>query len=181
MTVMSSYTPILFALTFLEKEPESFECYHDDTGEWTECSKTEICEGHLDHDHYRAKEDDPEYIDNWVEKFDMLCEPRWRVGLIGAFFFFGIIVTMIPVPRYSDLNGRRNVFIVTMCVAIVSAIGLLACSSLEWAYFFMFLNGLTFAGKIIVGLNYLIELQLAENGESMVTILSILGSIAIML
>ena len=88
----------------------------------------------------------------------MLCEPKWRVGLLGAFFFLGIIVTMIPVPRYADLKGRRLVFIITMCVSIISAIGLLACSSLEWAYFFMFLNGTTFAGKIIVGLNYLIEL-----------------------
>ena len=160
MVVLSSYTPILLGLTFLEKEPERFECYHDNTGQWTECSKTEICEQHLDHEHYHAIEDDPDYIDNWVEKYDMLCEPKWRVGLLGAFFFVGIIVTMIPVPRYADLKGRRLVFIITMCVSIISAIGLLACSTLEWAYFFMFLNGTTFAGKIIVGLNYLIELQL---------------------
>jgi MFS family permease len=107
----------------------------------------------------------------------MLCEPRWRVGLLGAFFFLGIIVTMIPVPRYADLHGRRNVFIGTMIVAIISAIGLLLCSTLEWAYFFMFLNGLTFAGKIIVGLNYLIELQLANKGEFCVVLISIFGSI----
>jgi hypothetical protein len=66
LVVLSSYTPILLGLTFLEKEPERFECYHDDTEQWTECTKTEICEEHLDHDHYHAIEDDPEYIDNWV-------------------------------------------------------------------------------------------------------------------
>lgn len=103
-------------------------------------------------------EDDPEYIDNWVEKYDMLCEPKWRIGLLGASFFLGIIATMIPVPAWADSKGRRNVFILTMIVSIISAIGLLLCNSLEWAYFFMFLNGTTFAGKIIVGLNYLIEL-----------------------
>jgi MFS family permease len=157
LAVFSGYVPILMGLTFLEKEPTHFECYHDETGEWTECSKTEICENHYDHEHYRAVEDD-DYIDNWVEKYDMLCEPKYRIGLLGAFFFLGVIITMIPVPRYADVYGRRDVFIVTMIVCIIAGLGLLLANSLEWAYFFMLILGMTFAGKLIVGLNYLIEL-----------------------
>ena len=178
MVVFSSYIPILLGLTFLELEPKRFECKDDATGEWRECSKTEICEKNLDKEHWRPVEDE-DYIDNWVEKYDMLCEPKWRIGLLGAFFFLGVIITMIPVPLYADKYGRRDVFVVTMVVCIVAAIGLLATDSLEWAYFFMFLEGMTFAGKLIVGLAYLIELNLEAKGEFIVVLLNILISIMI--
>jgi len=34
---------------------------------------------------------DDEYIDNWVspDKFDLLCQPKENIGLIGSMFFIG--------------------------------------------------------------------------------------------
>lgn len=74
---MLSYQPLQFGLSFLEKEPNRFECqrYHDKVDEnnqtvseetWEECTKSEICSQGIPKDKYRADENDPEYFDNWV-------------------------------------------------------------------------------------------------------------------
>ncbi len=77
--------------------------------------------------------------------------------MLGAFFFLGVIVTMIPVPKLADAYGRYWVFFWTIIVGIIAAAGLIFSNTIEEAYFFMFLNGATFSGKVIVGLSYFIE------------------------
>lgn len=65
---------------------------------------------------------DDEYIDNWVspEKFDLLCEPKWKVGMIGSAYFVGVALFMLISPPYADKNGRRNIFIFFLFVRIVA-------------------------------------------------------------
>lgn len=151
--------PLIYGLGFLEKEPRHFDCLDDSTGEWHKCSKEKICDENIPKDHYRADTNDDEYFDNWVEKFDMLCEPKWKVGLIGSMYFIGVIVGMTFVPLLSDLYGRRWPFLATLLVFIVGAIGLIIATSLYEAYFYEFLIGFTFAGRIVVGLNWTMEYQ----------------------
>ena len=50
---------------------------------------------------------------------------------------------------------------------------------LYWAYFFMILNGSTFAGKNVVGLNYLLEFQVKINRERVMSIKLAFSSIAL--
>jgi hypothetical protein len=38
-----------------------------------QCSKEDICGKNLPKDRYRPNKDDPEYIDNWVQRYDLLC------------------------------------------------------------------------------------------------------------
>ena len=129
LVVANTYDPEIYGLGFLEKEPNSFECKKDidedhpeHNGEWHECTKEEICEGHLDSDHYRPVTDDDEYIDNWVspDKFDLLCEPKYKVGLLGSFFFIGVVATMLVVPPLSDAYGRRWIFLVVLLISIIA-------------------------------------------------------------
>ena len=50
----------------LEKEPNKFMCLWK--GEWTPCTKEEICErGLVPGKNYHIDEDEPEYLDNWVQ------------------------------------------------------------------------------------------------------------------
>jgi len=57
-------------------------------------------------DHYRADKKDPEYLDNWVNKMDLLCKPKSEIGFLGSSFFIGIIISIAFVPRLSDSIGR---------------------------------------------------------------------------
>lgn len=62
--------------------------------------------------------DDEEYIDNWVEKWDMLCEPKWKIGLLGAICFVGVLISTAFVPLLSDKFGRKVVFVSTLAVSV---------------------------------------------------------------
>ena len=59
---------------------------------------------------YRPVKSDPEFIDNWVNKLDLLCVPHAKVGLMGSAFFIGVLIAIIWVPSSSDKYGRLNFF-----------------------------------------------------------------------
>jgi MFS family permease len=63
--------------------------------------------------------DDEEYINNWVEKWDMLCEPGWKVGLLGALCFLGVLISTAFVPLVSDKVGRKVIFVVTLGISVI--------------------------------------------------------------
>ena len=62
-------------------------------------------------EHYRPNKSDYEYIDNWIEKWDLVCEPKSRIGFLGSCFFIGIILTIYFVPKWSDQSGRLKYII----------------------------------------------------------------------
>ena len=109
-------TNILFVegLGFMEKEPPHFQCAP--SGTWQDCSKDEICDTNLPKDQYRPVKEDDEYFDNWVDKYDMLCEPKWKVGLIGSMYFAGVVVSMTFVGYLADLYGRKTPFVTSLIV-----------------------------------------------------------------
>jgi MFS family permease len=136
---------------FQQADPESEETT------WKDCTKTEICDKGIDSAHYRADTHDSEYLDNWVEKFDLLCEPKYKIGLIGSMYFIGVITTLTFVPIVGDKCGRRWVFIITIIVSACAQLGLIVTRNLYELYVYEFLIGATFAGRVIVGLNYVLE------------------------
>jgi MFS family permease len=101
--------------------------------------------------------DNDETLDNWVEKFDMLCEPKWKIGLLGSMYFIGVIVGMTFVPPLADAFGRKIIFIVTLIISVFAQLGLILTNNLYEAYVYQFFIGSTFAGRVIVGLNYMLE------------------------
>ena len=105
----------------------------------------------------RPNTTDPEYLDNWVQKLDLLCESKERLGLLGSSYFVGILIAMIFIPQLSDSYGRRNIFIFTMAITLISEVGLIFSHSMNLSALFMVLLGFAFPGKNIVGLNYLLE------------------------
>jgi len=73
-----------------------------------------ICDSQDDSLEFKPNTSHKEYIYNWVEKFDMLCEPRERQGMIGAFFFLGLMIGLMIIPKLADTYGRKSVFVTTM-------------------------------------------------------------------
>lgn len=68
----------------------------------------------------RADTSDHEYLDNWVEKLDLLCESKERLGLMGSTYFMGIILSMIIVPKMTDNYGRKWIFVLTMLLSLLA-------------------------------------------------------------
>ena len=89
------------------------------------CTKKDICDKDIGIDWYKPERRDPEYIDNWVESFDLLCKSNLMVGLMMATFFIGVTLAMVVVPYLADQNGKKNVFLFSLFVSILGQAGLL--------------------------------------------------------
>jgi hypothetical protein len=46
----------------------------------------------------RPNTTDHEYLENWVQKLDLLCETKDRLGLLGSAFFAGILLSLVVIP-----------------------------------------------------------------------------------
>jgi hypothetical protein len=148
---------IVQGLSFLEIEPTKFLCRTSVENSWTSCLKEEICTQNLDNDLYRADSSDPDYFHNWVEKFNMLCMPNYKYGLLGSYLFVGILVTILPLPALSDLYGRKKIFLTTFFLELIVHISMVFNNNLDVQYFLIILTGMAFAGRVVVGLNLILE------------------------
>ena len=157
---LNSANFIIMGLPFMKSEPSHFYCKNRETGEWTSCTKKDICDGGLSPDEYASDKGDYTYIDNWNEQTHMLCEPKARIGFLGACFFIGVLVasTIIPVGYLSDVIGRKWLFVGSIVFLQIACLGFIFATKLDQLYVFMFIFGLTFPGRIIVGINYAYEL-----------------------
>lgn len=92
----------------------------------------------------------------------MLCEPKQRIGFLGACYFIGVLVasTIVPVGFLSDVLGRLWIFIITLIVLAIACFGFMIATSLDQLYVYMFLLGTTLPGRMIVGINFAYEFQL---------------------
>ena len=114
-----TYHPVIEGLAFMEKEPPVLYCLSE-ANEWEVCTKEHVCSSNLTRDEWKADSTQYEYLDNWVEKFNLLCKPHYEVGFFGASYFFGVITTIVVVPALGDAHGRRKVFLATLCTSIVA-------------------------------------------------------------
>lgn len=193
-SIMTGFV-ILGGISFLEKVPNKFECRSDSMkvihqrnqnmthvtakhphlepikpeGEWKQCSQQFICKNNLNiyNDLFRYDQTDPEYIDNWIQKFDLLCKPTEYIGLIGSCYMVGMFIGFFIFPPNSDTYGRRATFIVTMILSTIAQGVILFTSNIHHLFLFMIVLGTTFSGKNIVALNYAVECQ-TENMKQFV-------------
>ena len=94
-----SCNPIILGMHFLQREPKYYKCWAG--SKWEPCSKRQICLGSYSKDSYVPISDtskDSEFIDNWVDRMNLLCEPSFIIGLMGFSFFVGIILALFVVP-----------------------------------------------------------------------------------
>lgn len=111
----------------------------------------------------------------------MLCEPKWRIGLLGSFYFAGILTTILIVPILTDKYGRKWNAVINNFVLIFVTIGIIYASDIVTLYILLFLAGATFGGRLIAGLNWLIEFMHVRVKETVMFVKMIAGSITLIL
>lgn len=78
----------------------------------------------MSRDHYRPVESEPEYIDNWVLQYDMLCESKFKFGLLGSIYFTGALLFILPVSFLADEYGRFWFVFISNCLFCAVVFGL---------------------------------------------------------
>ena len=187
-----SVMPLTNGLAFLEKTPNAFECRQvssqkmsdlvsDHKPSWKSCTAKEICALNLAQKDYRAIKTDPEYLDNWVPKLDMLCKPQSEIGLLGSFFFLGAMMSIFWIPKYADKYGRKNIILAGLTVQVVTCIGFAYNKSLKGAAILMIILGMVHPTKNIVFFNYAVEVMPVMYKQLIINIVMTLDSIWIIL
>jgi MFS family permease len=95
----------------------------------------------------------------------LLCEPKWRIGLIGSCYFAGIITTILIIPYLVDRLGRRWIVIINYIILIVCTILICICTDILALYILLYIAGASFGGRIIGGLSWLVEFNSARDKE----------------
>lgn len=86
--------PIILGIGFLLNRPSEFKC-HFPSG-WETCNRSTMCKSfHSDRTSYYANPEAPDFVYNWIIKFDLVCVKDIEIGLIGFSYFFGVLVSTI--------------------------------------------------------------------------------------
>lgn len=147
---------------------------------WKACTKQEICIEHMSDDLYRPVTTNPEYLQNWIQKYDLLCMPKAYLGFFASCFFLGIMCAIYVVPSYADNNGRLLVILASISLQLFAQLGIWLSDSIYFGYFCMFCIGATFPGKSIILYNYSIEILRAENRQTAVNLVALLESVTVL-
>lgn len=78
--------------------------------------------------------------------------------MIGSSFLMGTFAGAFVIPRMADIYGRRPMYIFGLIKFIASCVGLILSTDIRAMYVFLFLGGLSEAGRCYVGYVYAIEI-----------------------
>ena len=147
---------IFYALTYLELFPD-YICA--DSVPKDNCTRDLMCSTHGD-DPAMIKVDweSTRSLHNWVERLDLVCEPGWKIGLIGSMYLMGWSLGCLFIPRLGDTKGRRWPFLITSVASVLIYLVLLLSRSINLTMAMYFILGLTTPGKVNLGYVYLLEL-----------------------
>ena len=117
-----------------------------------------MCDNPNNYPLIHVNEESTRTLDNWVQKLDLICEPNYKIGLIGSMYLFGWSVACLFVPRLGDLYGRRLPFVISTGVSLAVYLGLILSNSITLTMIMFFLLGICTPGKSNIGYVYLLEL-----------------------
>lgn len=98
---------LVMSLSFLEKVPEEYQCIYEGSSEPVSCKPADFCDDPTVLS-YSPNMDLSDSYDNWVTKYDLTCASKTKIGMIGSVGFISWIVTLLFLPRLSDVNGRAK-------------------------------------------------------------------------
>ena len=100
---------VILSLSYLEKVPTEYVCtYEGQPGEEIACDPAKFCKDPTVLS-YKADIEHKNYYENWVSKFDLTCASNTKMAFIASSYFIGWIITLLFLPRLSDLYGRHKI------------------------------------------------------------------------
>ena len=147
----------LYSIPYFEKQPPLLCKYTVNQVDWQSCTKEEACAPGV-----YAFEPDPNSIDtlnNWVEQMNLYCTPSIDIGFLGSAFITGCFFGSFIFPRCADIYGRRPIFMIGLCIQICVVLSSLFCTSLDLAYFLLFMGGVGETCRYYVAYVYAVEMM----------------------
>ena len=124
-----------------------------------DCTYDNICASDSNIISYEVDWDNIYSLHNWVEKLDLTCKPGWKIGMLGSAVFIGWFITLLFIPRLSDIYGRKKIFLIGMYGDWALYIAVFFVKSLDFMIFITFCFGLLTSIRCGVGYVYMMELM----------------------
>ena len=99
------------------------------------CNDDSIISYHIDYS-------DPISLHNWIEKLDLVCAPKWKLGLLSSAYFIGYCITLLWFPVLADRYGRRPIFIAGAIMDLILYTGIMYTSNANVMIALSFTEGL---------------------------------------
>ena len=100
---------------------------------------------------------DPEFMVNWHVEMMLSCENRYKIGSIGAVYFFAAALSIFSFYDLQKRFGRVLIMGYSLAASLVcQAFMLTMCENLDTLLILMSFTGFTFVGKVSA-LMYLME------------------------
>lgn len=151
-----------YLLSYLTLFPK-YDCVWSDGKAHTEdeCVADNICAVPSLVSSYSIDWTDIYSLHNWVEpdKLNLICEPGWKIGLMGSMVFVGWVITLPIIPRISDIYSRKKIFVLGMWLDWCLFICMFLCKSLDLMIVICFMFGLVTSLRCNVGFVYMMELM----------------------
>ncbi len=97
-------------------------------------------------------------ISNWITELDLVCIPKFNLGIFGSLYFVGYVVGALTFVRLGDIIGRKPVLLFGTTLFWLASIGTYFATNLYLMYFLTFLIG-TFE-MVRFSLAYLLMIEL---------------------
>jgi len=97
-------------------------------------------------------------LHNWVGQMDLMCCPKWKIGMLGTCIFSGYTTSLLWMPRLSDKYTRKTIFAAGAVFDLCLLIALLGCKSIDSMIVLCFLIGVAIPSRYHIGFVYLMEL-----------------------
>lgn len=123
------------------------------------CVASNICKGENSITSWSINWKDKNSIHNWQDKLNLMCEPKWKIALIGSMFFVGWCCSLLWVPRLADVYGRKRLFILGMLWDLVTFTVIMFTNSLNVMIAAYAALGFNSSIRINIGWVYLMELM----------------------
>ena len=88
---------------------------------------------------------------------NLYCDSDTAFGFLGSSFMAGCFIGSFMLPRAADIVGRRPMFLLGLGIFISVVIASLFCHNIKFAYFLLFMGGISETGRYYVAYVYLIE------------------------
>ena len=118
----------MYNLLYMELKPK-IRCLDQKTQTWHPCKDDIVCKSN--HLKWEINWEAPTSLHNWVEDFNLLCESRYRIGLLGSINFVTLLLGLVSISRIADLKGRKSLFIVGMVLHILSLVSFFYVRNIE--------------------------------------------------
>ena len=151
-----------YILAFLTQEP-ALKCDVTPGNEshmYEICTRANVCAKDARITHWEVDENNSHTLENWRQKLDLdLCRDVYKPSLIASAFFLGWGASLLWLPRYADIYGRKRLFAIGMTVGAVFYTLLMLTESLYTMIFVTFVMGMITSIRVNVGSVYLMEMM----------------------